>query len=86
MRLSKPGIPSSATTPRARTKSWSTPGQMLEQMSGVVPATIEARMTSSDDCPAGMGWTVTWMPGCVRFQRAVSVSATLRSCGFWLDQ
>ncbi len=86
MRLSKPGISSSGSTPPARTRSWSTPGQMLEHTSGVVPATIEARITSSDDWPAGIGWTVTWMSACVRFHRATSVSATVRSCGFWLVQ
>ena len=86
IRLSKPGIVSSGTTPPARTRSWITPGQMLEHRSGVVPATMEARMTSSDDCPAGIGWAVTWISGCRRFHRATSVSASVRSCPFWLVQ
>ena len=52
----------------------------------MVPATIEAKSTSSDDWPAGIGWATTWTSGWARFHRATSVSATARSWGFWLGQ
>ena len=58
------------------------PGQMFEQTSGVVPATMAASSTSSLDCPAGNACRSTWTSGFAAFQAVTSSWARARSWGF----
>ena len=77
IRESNPGNWSSGRSPPARVYSWSAPGQMLEQTSGVVFPAIAARSTSSVDWLTGIGCMRTRIPGCSAFQSRTSVVGKL---------
>src|SRR5215468_3281790 len=69
--------------PPCLTQPGTAAGEVLKTRHGVLPAVIDAPMTSSEVLPAGISWPVTFWSACDAFQAATTDLPHFTSSGLF---